>query len=65
MHHSKPVHHAAPSARRFNVLTVACTIVLSLSIVTPLGDAGVAPAAALALVAQGFYTIFRRTHRDS
>ena len=65
MHHSKPVHHAAPSAGRFNVLMVACTIVLALSIVTPLGDAGVATAAALALLAQGVYAIFRRTHRDS
>jgi hypothetical protein len=46
-----------------DVVTVASTIGLALSLVTPFGDAGVGVAAGLVLLGQGLYTLFRRSRR--
>lgn len=62
----KDVRDLAPGGIRagFDVVTVASTIVIALSVVTPLGDAGVGTAAALVLLGQGLFTLFRGSHRS-
>ena len=49
--------------RGFDVLTIASTVVLALSLVTPLGGMGVGTAAGLALLGQGLYALFHRPLR--
>jgi hypothetical protein len=59
----RSVNRDTDGMRGSDVLTVTSMIVLALCLVTPLGGAAVATSAGVALVIQGLYALFRRTHR--